>query len=63
MYNQYLFNCPSTEIDRQKAEWERAICYTQISDEKAENLLANIASDNGHSQQDDAKGILQILND
>ena len=60
-YNLFLFINTTDNNLKDKAEWERALCFMKFNPNKAREYFDAIANDNGHSHQSNAIGLLGIL--
>lgn len=57
-FNEFLASNNSDKSLKETAEWDRAICYMKVDASKVKTYLDEMAQDNGHSYQDDAKGLI-----
>lgn len=60
-YNDFLNMGNADEELKEVSEWDRAISYLQIDQSKVKNYLEDIAHNNKHAFQDEAKGLLAYL--
>ncbi len=57
-FNSFIDIPQSDKVLRTNAEWERALCALRVDERKAKDWFDEIAKNNNHQFQDEAKGIL-----